>query len=47
VQVRVGTAHVQPPPDSAVTVRPGGGFSITVTGLPLDGKFPVFVTVTS
>ena len=37
--------QVQPAPESAVTVRPGGGVSVTVT-VPLDGKFPTLATVT-
>jgi hypothetical protein len=45
VQVRVGTAQVQPAPESAVIVRPAGGVSVTVT-VPLDGELPTFNTVT-
>ena len=37
--------QVQPSPDIAVIVRPGGGVSVTVT-VPLDGKVPMFATVT-
>ena len=44
MQVRVATVQVQPGPESAVTVRPAGGVSITVTG-PLDGELPTFNTV--
>ena len=32
-------------PESAVTVRPGGGVSVTVT-VPLDAEVPTFATVT-
>ena len=45
MQVRVATVQVQPVPESAVTVRPGGGVSVTVT-VPLDGPLPTFETVT-
>jgi hypothetical protein len=45
VQVRVGRVQVQPSPESAVTVRPGGGVSVTITA-PLDGEFPTLSTVT-
>ena len=36
--------QVQPEPESAVRVRPGGGASVTVT-VPLVGALPTFVTV--
>ena len=41
MQVSVGTVQVQPVPETAVTVRPGGGVSVTVT-VPLDGEPPTF-----
>jgi hypothetical protein len=44
VQVRVGTVQVQPAPESAVTVRPVGGVSVTFTA-PLDAASPTFETV--
>ena len=44
MQVSVATVQVQPAPESAVTVRPAGGVSVTVTG-PLDGEVPTFNTV--
>ena len=44
MQVRVATVQVQPEPESAVTVRPAGGVSVTVT-VPLDGEPPTFSTV--
>ena len=37
--------QVQPAPESAVTVTPVGGVSVTVT-VPLDGEVPTFNTVT-
>ena len=37
--------QVQPAPESAVTVTPAGGVSVTVT-VPLDGEVPTFNTVT-
>jgi hypothetical protein len=40
----VATTQVQPEPDSAVTVRFGGGASVTVTG-PLVGAPPTFITL--
>ena len=45
MQVRVATVHVHPAPESAVTVKPGGGVSVTVTA-PIDGEGPTFETVT-
>ena len=45
MQVCVATTQVQPVPESAVIVRPGGGVSVTVTW-PLDGELPTFVTLT-
>jgi hypothetical protein len=43
--VQVGAVQVQPTPEAAVTVRPVGSRSVTVT-MPLDGVFPTFETVT-
>ena len=45
MHVRVATVQVQPEPESAVTVRPAGGVSVTVT-VPLVGEPPTFVTLT-
>ena len=44
MHVSVATMQAQPGPESAVTVRPGGGSSVTVTA-PLDGEVPMFVTL--
>jgi hypothetical protein len=44
VHVRVATLQLQPEPESAVTVRPDGGVSVTVT-VPLVGELPTFVVV--
>jgi hypothetical protein len=44
MHVNVATMQAQPEPESAVTVRPGGGSSVTVT-VPLDGEVPMFVTL--
>ena len=44
MQASVGTVQVQPGPESAVTVRPAGGVSVTVT-VPLDGEVPTLNTV--
>ena len=44
MHVRVATVQVQPEPESAVTVRPAGGVSVTVT-VPLVGEPPTFVTL--
>ena len=40
----MATTQVQPGPDSAVTVRLGGGVSVTVMG-PFVGALPTFVTL--
>ena len=45
MQVSVATVQVHPVPESAVTVTPAGGVSVTVTGA-LDGEPPTFNTVT-
>src|SRR2546423_1239390 len=44
VQVRVLTAQLQPVPLKSVTVRPVGGFSVTVTVEPSVAPSPAFVT---
>jgi hypothetical protein len=43
VQVSVARAQVQPAPASAVTVKPAGGVSVTVTA-PLDAELPTLDT---
>ena len=40
-----GTVQVQPVPESVATVRPVGGFSVTVT-VPVDAELPAFETLT-
>ena len=40
----MATTQVQPEPDSAVTVRFGGGVSVTVM-VPLVGASPTFITL--
>jgi hypothetical protein len=44
VHVSVATTQVQPEPESAVTVRPVGGVSVTVT-VPWVGDPPTFITL--